>query len=384
MMGSGYRRASGLCVLLALAIATTACGDRRIGAGREAIGAAMPPPCTAEPVQERAPGIAEFVALGAGVRPQLAASHGPVLFMTVFTPCAPGSEIVLWELDTRTRSATATSLGISPNGLWHALGVADDGTAWIGTRNVLVHVRSDRTLETFSVPSAGSPVPAGFVSRAGSASPDGAITALAAAGDLVLLGRAGHHEITTFDTSTHAFDAIGLPRPYGEVKSLSTVGTAEVAFTATRSTSDPLGSHDAVGLLDLSTRGVAALPLRPGVLMAGGRQLGYASWTPTVAGIASELGVVTPAGAPRWTADAWQYDASSFAVRADGALAVRVGGSEAQIAFLDARGREARRVDFAAVRPSAQSVPALAFALFGPGDALWFAVRGRPEIYRIK
>ena len=369
---------------LAIVVAATACGDRRIGAGPERIGPAMPIPCSAEPLRERTAGAAPFAYLGAGVRPQAAAFHGRTLFMTVFTPCAQWYELALWELDSTTGGATETYLGVTPAGLWHALAITADGTPWVGTRDLLVHRRADGSVERLVVPPAHDPVAADFVSRAGSSDASGAITALAAVGDALVLGRAGHREVTMFDTITRTFAHVPLREPFGEVKSLFALGTSRVAFGATRSIGDPLASRDAVGVLDVRTLELAYLPLLSGALDTRGGQLAYASWVLGPSGIRSELGVVQPDGAPRWKVDADDYDASAFAARGDGAVAVRLSGVRAEIAFLDARGRETRRVPFAAVvHPPGVSVPALAFALFGPGDALWFAVRGRPEIYRI-
>ena len=275
MSPSAFTAMPRLCLVLVLAVATVACGGRRIGAGPDADVPTMPSPCAIDFVDGRTIGIAPVASLGPGVRPQLAAFHGEILFMTVFTPCTPADEIVLWELNTRSHAATATPLGITPAGLWQALAVADDGTVWVGTRDALVHVHTDRSLERLAVPPARAPVPTDFVSRAGAGNAAGAITALAAVGDTLLLGRAGHREITTLNMTTQGFAHLTLPRPFGEVKAFLTLGSADVAFSATRASGDPLGSHDAVGVLDVGTERIALLPLH-GERVPASRQLAAA------------------------------------------------------------------------------------------------------------
>lgn len=374
-------RAVRLGFAVLLLIAAGACGGR-LGARPES--AAAPAPCATEIAADRTPGSPPFASLGAGVAPEQVAFRGDVVLFTAFAPCVETHELVLWELDTRTRATTSTSLRVTTGGLWHALAVAGDGSVWVGTRDVLVHVHRDRSLEWIAVPAAQAPVPPGFTARAG-ASGAGAITALAAIGNVLLLGRAGHQELTAFDTVSERFAPIRLPLPFGEVKSIVAGPGPRAAFMATRSADDPLRVQDAAGLIDVPSLLVSDLPVVARTLGASGDQLAYAQWTAITGGVRSELGVLSPGGRLRWSVDAQAYDASRFAVHADGSLAVRLAGGAAEVAFMGADGHETRRVKFATTRDrSGASVPALALAAFGPDNALWFAVRGRPEIFRIR
>lgn len=380
-LSTGRRHLIGLAALAAMV--ASACGGGYLGAKPDT--PMLPATCVTEGPQVRTPGIGPYLSLGPGVAPDLVAFHGETLFVTALDPCTDTHELVLWQVDTRSRATTAIPLGITTGGLWHALGVAEDGTVWVGTRDVLVHVHRDRSLEWISVPAAQSPVPAGFTSRAGAQNAVGAITSLAAVGDTLLLGRAGHREITRFDTIAQRFTHIVLPTPFGEVKTIVRAPGTSAIFTTTRSSTDPTGTRDATGAFDVGSSRTAELPISSGVLVARGDSVAYVTWTATAGTVRADLSVVDARGAKRWSTDAHPYDATRFALRGDGEVAVRVSGAAAEVAFLGPDGLELRRIAYAATRdPAAPAVPALAFASFGPGDDLWFAVRGRPEIYRIK
>ena len=367
--------------MVAAVLLLISCGGR-LGAPPESSAASAP--CTSDAPVVRTPGAAAYLTLGAGVAPELAAVHRETLFVTSFDPCADDHDLLLWQIDTTTKATQRIALGLNTGGLWHALAIADDGTAWVGTRDVLAHVHRDHSIDRITVPAAQAPLPPAFVSRAGGAGSNGAISAMAVVGPTLLIGRAGHHELTTFDTGTHVFGQQVLPPPLGEVKSAVT-GGGRAIITATRSGIDPLAGRDAAGLVDPVARSVVELPLLPGVLSASGDLLGIASWLAVPGAVRSELRVVDVRGAPIWSLDAQPYDATRFAVRRDGMIAVRAAGAAAEVAIIGADGRESRRVAYAAVRdPLSTAVPAFAFAAYGPDDALWFGVRGRPEIYRIR
>lgn len=265
------------------------------------------------------------------------------------------------------------------------LAAGHDGTIWVAAGDSLVRVDSGGGVRRLSIPRPRYVFPPelrGPASPAGlPPTEDGQATALAigAEGD-VLIGRLGFPEITTFDPRTSAFDAMPLPNGSGDVATFATGPQGLIFFTVNRSGTTPGLLFDALGIYDSRGHTARVIP-QPARSVAANTQTvvvaGYGIGR--IDGTGTIRGRVLPGAA---------YDETQIGLGSDGVTVIKVAGASPEVAFLDANGRELRRVTYAAVmtadRSGATRIYSSAFAfVVDVGGSNWFALFGRPEVYRL-
>jgi len=290
----------------------------------------------------------------------------------------------LYGIDPGTGTAQRlASVGVSAGRL-AALGVELNGTAWFGVNTSLVRVRTDGSTQQFSLPPATIPLPAGF---GGPPSPgglpaaeSGQITSLVAKDGVVLIGRLGYAEITRLDSGSGAFEHVST-NAVGDVASMVLGPGEHVFFTVNHSATTKGLLNDSIGVFNWSSRAVSTMRTPARCLASVSSHVAFAGYG---------IGLLDATGTPaRPTIRSSSYDESTVAVRKDGSSLLRVNSNDHAVAVLNAAGSEVNRVTYAAIMAKDsrnQDVPyssSFSFSAAAPDDAVWFALWGRPEVYRI-
>lgn len=325
-------------------------------------------------------GVAPAFSLPDDAHPIKATIAGKQLAMLA-TPAGQRT-LALYTFEFATRLVRRIDLPLVGGGVLADIAASADGSLWIAAFDRLVHVRQDGTMQEFAIPRPRHVFPPAL---RGPSSPsglppteDGQATALIEAGDQVLIGRMGYPEITRFDPNTATFTHLPL-YAVGDVQSFTGTSAGAVFFVVRRS-GVTTTLFDGIGMYEPSTERARRVEQAARAIASNGHLIAFSGYG---------LGLLRPSGdrdALLHSSNA--YDEHRVAIRSDDTLALKV-ASRPAIAFLDRSGAEIKRVEYAAVlgrTPGGGIAPydsALTFAVVGASDEVWFALFGRPDVYRI-
>lgn len=333
----------------------------------------------AAPQTSFSPGLAPLFALPDDTHP-IRAAAGPGFVAFLGTP-RDERNLSLFFFDGR--RIDRKPLPLPSAGVLAGLVVTADGLVWVAAGDGLVRVDVNRAVHRFALPPTRYDFPQGFKPADPSGLPpteSGQATAVALAGQKVLVGRLGFPEITVFDPATSTFSAVDV-RAVGDVSAFARGPAGTNYFTVNRSARTGV-LYDAIGSYDNTTGAVTALLQPARSIASNGSTVAFAGFG---IGQIDQQGQI---GRPPVRSDV--YDQSRIGVRSDGSMVVRAAGGQPEMVVMDSRGRELRRVAYSAVtitdRRGATTLYASAptFIVVDAEDSVWFALFGRPEVYRLR